>query len=43
MKAEIKAKAEAFLLTKKFGFAHSMISLWLDSFFADERVMPGSN
>ena len=40
MKAEIKAKAEAFLLTKKFGFAHS---LWLDSFFADERVMPGSN
>ena len=39
MYAEIKAKAEAFLLTKKYGFAHCMICMWLDSFFADERVM----
>ena len=40
MRAEIIAKAEAFLLSKKFKFAHSMVKLWLDSFFADKRVVP---
>lgn len=40
MRAEIIAKAEAFLLSKKFKFAHSMVRLWLDSFFADKRVVP---
>ena len=38
--AEIKAKAGAYLLTKKLGLAHSMVCLWLDSFFADKRVVP---
>ena len=37
--AEIKAKAGAFLLTKKLGFAHSIVCMWLDSYFADERVV----
>ena len=36
--ASLKATAGAFLLTRKFGFAHSMICLWSDSFFADTRV-----
>ena len=40
--AEIKAKAGAYLLTKKLGLAHSMVCLWLDSFFADERVVSGA-
>ena len=38
MNAEIKAKAEAFLMTKKFKFAYSMVCMWLESFFADTRV-----
>lgn len=38
MSAEIKAKAEAFLMTKKFKFAYSMVCMWLESFFADTRV-----
>ena len=42
MNAEIKAKAGAYLLTKKLGLAHSMVCLWLDSFFADERVVSGA-
>ena len=40
--AEIKAKAGAYLLTKKLGLAHSMVCLWLDSFFADKRVVSGA-
>ena len=41
MNAELRAKAGAYLLAKKFGLAHSLVGLWMDAFFADERVLCG--
>ena len=39
MSAEIHASSSAFLKTKKYGFAHEMIQLWLKSFFQKNSNM----
>ena len=39
MSAEIHASSGAFLKTKKYGFAHKMIQLWLKYFFRENNNM----
>ena len=31
--ATVRAKSEAFLLSKKASFAHEVVKLWLETFF----------